>query len=139
MIEKFHDYEGTKYLASEGEFEFEITDAELKDSKNGTPMVVLSVKSDEGVSTLYHSLEPKARWSYNNLIRCALRLTPEQAKTFELDYQTIHQQLIGKKFIGFVETDSYVKEVKKPNDDGTFTTTNETKTSYKIKSYSAIN
>ena len=138
MIEKFSDYDGTKYLSKEGEFEFEIVDAELKDSKKGTPMVVLELKSDEGTTNVYHSLEPKARWSYNNLIRAALNLTNEQAKSFELDYETIHQQLIGKKIIGNVVADKYVKEVKKPNDDGTFTTTNEEKVSYKVVSYCAI-
>ena len=138
MIEKFSDYEGTQYLAKEGQFVFEITDAELKDSKNGTPMVVLELKSDEGATKVYHSLEPKARWSYNNLIRAALALTPDQAKTFELDYQVVHQQLIGKKILGDVAADKYIKEVKKPNDDGTFTTTNEEKISYKVVSYHAL-
>lgn len=138
MIEKFSDYEGTQYLSKEGQFVFEITNAELADSKAGTPMVVLELKSDEGVTTVRHSLNPKARWSYNNLIRAALNLTNEQAKTFELDYETVHQQLIGKKILGDVAEDKYVKEVKKPNDDGTFTTTNEEKVSYKITSYHAI-
>lgn len=138
MIEKFSDYEGTQYLAEEGQFEFEVMNAELADSKKGTPMVVIELKSDKGVTKVYHSLEPKARWSYNNLIRAALNLTDAQAKTFELDYQTVHQQLIGKKLLGDVEADKYIKEVKKPNDDGTFTTTNEEKTSYKVVSYHAI-
>ena len=138
MIEKFSDYEGTQYLNEEGEFIFEIMNAELADSKAGTPMVVLELKCDKGVTTVRHSLNPKARWSYNNLIRAALNLTDEQAKNFELDYETVHQQLIGKKIVGNVETDKYIKEVKKPNDDGTFTTTNEEKTSYKITHYQAV-
>ena len=138
MIEKFSDYEGTQYIAKEGQFVFEIMNAELADSKKGTPMVVLELKSDEGMTKVYHSLEPKARWSYNNLIRAALNLSNEQAKTFELDYQTVHQQLIGKKILGDVAADKYLKEVKQPNDDGTFTTTNEEKVSYKITSYHAL-
>lgn len=138
MIEKFSDYEGNQYLSKEGQFEFEITDAELADSKKGTPMVVITLKSEEGSTKVYHSLEPKARWSYNNLIRAALALTNEQAKNFELDYQIVHQQLIGKKILGDVTADKYIKEVKKPNDDGTFTTTNEEKTSYKVVSYHAL-
>jgi hypothetical protein len=138
MVEKFSDYEGTQYLKEEGEFVFEIMNAELQDSKAGTPMVVLELKCDKGVTTVRHSLNPKARWSYNNLIRAALKLNDETAKTFELDYETVHQQLIGKKIVGNVETDTYTKEVKKPNDDGTFTTTNEEKISYKVTSYQAL-
>ena len=136
MVEKFSDYEGTQYLNKEGEFEFEIMEYELKDSKKGEPMAVFTAKCDEGQTTLYHSLNPKARWSYNNLIKCCLKLTAEKAKTFELDYETIGIQLVGKKFIGTVECDSYTKIVKKPNDDGTFTETEEVKDSYKVVSYS---
>lgn len=137
MIEKFSDYEGAGFLAKEGEFVFEVMSAELKDSKAGNLMVVLEVKSDEGSSTLYHSLNPKARWSYNNLIKACLNLvTKEQIDAFQCDYEVVHQQLIGKKFVGIVECESYQKEVKKPLDDGTFETAFETKDSYKIKSYS---
>ena len=138
MVEKFNDYEGTGYLNEEGEFEFEITSAELKESKSGTPMVVLEAKSDHGMTTLYHSLIEKARWSYNRLIAACLQLTAEQKKTFELDYQTIGQQLIGKKFIGVVEEDCYEKPVKKMLDDGTFVDDVEIKSSYKVKEYKPV-
>lgn len=138
MIEKFSDYEGTKYLAEEGTFEFEVVSAELSVAKSGNDMAVLEVKSDAGSTTIRHSLNPKARWSYNALIAACLNLTPEQKRTFELDYQTIHNTLVGKKFRGLVEAESYEKEVKKPNDDGTFTTTVEDKISYKIVQYEPI-
>jgi hypothetical protein len=136
MIEKFSDYESAGFLSEEGEFVFEITNAELKDSKNGNPMVVLDVKSEAGTSTLYHSLSPKARWSYNNLIKACLKLdTKEKIANFECDYETIHQELIGKTFLGKVECETYEKEIKIPLDDGTFETGTETKESYKVKSY----
>lgn len=136
MVEKFSDYEGAGFLSEEGEFVFTVESAELKDSKAGNLMVVLDVKSDAGSSTLYHTLSPKARWSYNNLIKACLKLdTKEKIEAFECDYETIHQQLIGKKFVGIVECEKYQKEVKKPLDDGTFETAYETKDSYKIKSY----
>lgn len=135
MVEKFADFEGTGYLSEAGEFVFEITSAELKDSKAGSPMVVLEAKSDKGMTTLYHSLNEKARWSYNRLISACLQLTDEQKKTFELDYQTIGRDLIGKKFIGVVEEDTYEKPVKKMLDDGTFDDDVEVKTSYKVKEY----
>ena len=135
MVEKFSDFEGMGFLSEEGEFEFEITSAELKDSKAGTPMAVLEAKSEAGQTTLYHSLVEKARWSYNRLIAACLNLTAEQKKTFELDYQTIGQQLIGKKFIGVVEEDVYEKPIKRMLDDGTFEDDVEVKTSYKIKEY----
>ena len=139
MIEKFSDYEGQQYLNEEGEFVFEITNAEIKDSKKGEPMVVLEAKSDKGVTTLYHSLNPKARWSYNRLIKACLNLdTPEKVGSFECDYETIHNQLIGKKFIGIVEAQTYTKEVKKPLDDGTFEDSVEEKTSYKVVDYDFI-
>ena len=136
MIEKFSDYESVGFLNQEGEFEFEITEYELKDSKNGNPMAVFQAKSDAGTTTLYHSLSPKARWSYNNLIKACLKLdTKEKIQAFECDYEVIGLQLIGKKFIGVVECELYEKEIKVPLDDGTFETGTETKESYKIKSY----
>lgn len=136
MIEKFSDFEGSTYLNKAGEFVFEVMEAELKDSKAGTQMVVLTVKCDEGQTTIYHSLNPKARWSYNSLIKACLKLdTAEKINKFELDYELIHNDLIGKKFVGVVEEEVYQKEVKKALDDGTFEDAVEEKTSYKIKSY----
>lgn len=133
MIEKFSDYEGAKYLDTEGEFVFEVTDYELKDSKNGTPMAVFTVSSDAGQSTIYHSLSPKARWSYNGFIKACLKLdTKEKIQAFECDYETIGRSLIGKKFIATVKADVYDKIVKVPLEDGTFDETTEERTSYKI-------
>lgn len=136
MVEKFSDYESVGFLSKEGEFEFEITDYELKDSKNDNMMAVFNVKSDEGQSTIYHSLNPKARWSYNNLIKACLKLnTKEKINSFSCDYETIGNELVGKKFIGVVEEQTYEKQVKIPLDDGTFQDGVEEKTSYKIVSY----
>ena len=136
MVEKFSDYESVGFLSKEGEFEFEITDYELKDSKNDNMMAVFNVKSDEGQSTIYHSLNPKARWSYNNLIKACLKLnTKEKINSFSCDYKTIGNELVGKKFIGVVEEQTYEKQVKIPLDDGTFQDGVEEKTSYKIVSY----
>ena len=137
MKEKFADYEGSKFLDCEGEFEFEITDYELTDGK-AAPVAKFDCKSDEGTTTIRHSLSPKARWSYNNLIRACLKLTKEQAKTFELDYETIGKDLVGKKFIGVVEAEVYSKEVKVPLDDGTFETTMEDRTAYRITEYKEL-
>ena len=139
MVEKFSDYESVGFLSEEGDFVFEVKSAELKESKGGNPMVVLECESDHGKTTIYHSLDPKARWSYNNLIKACLKLdTKEKINAFECDYQTIHNQLIGKKFLGTVEADTYVKDIKIPLDDGTFEDGKEEKTSYKIKSYEII-
>ena len=136
MIEKFSDYEGVGFLSKEGEFEFEVMDYELKDSKNGTPMAVFNVKSDEGQSTIYHSLNAKARWSYNNLIKACLKLnTKEKIEAFSCDYETIGHDLVGKKFIGTVKEETYQKQIKIPLDDGTFEDGVEEKISYKIVSY----
>lgn len=139
MVEKFSDFEGTQYIDKEGEFVFEITEAELKDSNAGNPMVVLTCKADEGMSTIYHTLTPKARWSYNNLIKACLHLnTKEKINSFECDYETIHNQLIGKKFIGTVECQIYEKAVKVPQDDGTFIDGVEKKESFKIVAYAEL-
>ena len=136
MVEKFSDYESVGFLSKEGEFEFEITDYELKDSKNDNMMAVFNVKSDEGQSTIYHSLNPKARWSYNNLIKACLKLnTKEKINSFSCDYETIGNELVGKKFRGVVEEQTYEKQVKIPLDDGTFEDGVEEKTSYKIVAY----
>lgn len=137
MVEKFSDYESVGFINQEGEFVFEVMSAELKESKAGNPMVVLEVKSDEGTSTLYHSLNPKARWSYNNLIKACLRLdTREKINSFECDYETVHNMLVGKKFLGTVTCEQYTKTVKVPTADGTFEDMEETKDSYKITAYS---
>lgn len=135
MIEKFSDFEGSKYLDQAGEFVFTIKNYELKDSSKGTPMAVFEVESDAGKTTIYHSLNQKARWSYNNLIAACMKLSTEQRKTLELDYQLIGKDLVGKTFLGTVEEETYEKEVKTPNDDGTFTAAIEDRVSYKIVSY----
>ena len=139
MIEKFSDYESAGFLSKEGEFEFEVIDYELKDSKNGTPMAVFNVKSDEGQSTIYHSLNAKARWSYNNLIKACLKLnTKEKINAFSCDYETIGHDLVGKKFIGTVKEETYQKQIKIPLEDGTFEDGVEEKISYKIVSYKEV-
>ena len=136
MIEKFSDYESAGFLSKEGEFEFEVMDYELKDSKNGTPMAVFNVKSNEGQSTIYHSLNAKARWSYNNLIKSCLKLnTKEKIEAFSCDYETIGHDLVGKKFIGTVKEETYKKQIKIPLEDGTFEDGVEEKISYKIVAY----
>lgn len=136
MVEKFSDYESVGFLSKEGEFEFEVMDYELKDSKNDNLMAVFNVKSDEGQSTIYHSLNPKARWSYNNLIKACLKLnTKEKINSFSCDYETIGNELVGKKFRGVVEEQTYEKQVKIPLDDGTFEDGVEEKVSYKIVEY----
>lgn len=135
MIEKFSDYEGTQFLDREGEFVFEITDAELKESKKGEPMVVFTCKSEAGQTVIYKSLSPKARWSYNQFITAVLNLTAEDKANLELDYMTFHNNLIGKKFLGIVEEECYEKEVKVPREDGTFETSYEDAVSYKIQKF----
>ena len=136
MKEKFSDYESVGFLSEAGEFLFTIKNYELKDSKAGNLMAVFQVESDHGKTTLYHTLDPKARWSYNNLIKACLKLdTKEKIDAFECDYETIGQDLIGKTFIGVVEHETYTKEIKVPNDDGTFSDGVEEKDSYKVKEY----
>lgn len=139
MVEKFSDYESVGFLNKDGEFQFEITEYELKDSKAGEPMAVFTAKSDAGQTTLYHTLGQKARWSYNNLIKACLKLdTREKIEAFECDYELIGRELIGKKFIGVVEKDTYTKQIKIPQDDGTFIDGVEEKESYKVKHYKMI-
>lgn len=139
MIEKFSDYEGGQFLNKAGKFIFTVEDAEIKESSKGDPMVVLTVKAPEGTTTIYKSLVPKARWSYNQLIKACLKLnTPEKINAFECDYQTIHNDLIGEQFVGTVEEDVYNKEVKTPLDDGTFQTEIVPTKSYKITKYDEV-
>lgn len=134
MIEKFSDYE-SQYLETEGNFVFTVENAELKDSSKGTKMAVFDVKCDEGRTTVYKSIEPRARWSYNKFIQACLNLSREERRTFELDYEIIHNKLIGKRFVGKVIQDTYLKEVKVPTDDGSFETETIERTSYKIDDY----
>ena len=141
MIEKFSDYESVGFISSCGDFTFTVKSCELKDSKAGNPMVVIDVEADEGKSTLYFSLSPKARCKYNNFIKACLhdRLdTPDKIKEFQLDYETIHTELVNKKFIGHVIADTYEKEIKTPLDDGTFDTDYQEVTTYKIDTYDFV-
>lgn len=136
MIEKFSDYEGGQFLNQAGRFVFTVENAEIRESSKGDPMVVLTVKAPEGTTTIYKSLVPKARWSYNNLIKACLRLdSPEKINAFSCDYMTIHNDLIGTSFVGTVIEDVYNKEVKTPLDDGTFQTEIVPTKSYKITTY----
>lgn len=132
MIEKFSDYEGGNFIDKEGEFNFEIKGAELMDSKSGNLMVKFDLQAPEGSATVYHVLTPKARWTYNRLIGAALALTDEQKKSFELDYETIHNQLIGKHVLATVTAESYIKEIKVPLEDGTYQTSEEERVGYKV-------
>ena len=129
MVEKFSDYEGTAYINQEGSFVFEVMGAELKQSKSGNPMVVFDVKAAEGTSSLYFSLAPKARWKYNSFIKACI--TPPA----ELDYETFHNELIGKTFVGNVIHDYYVTTEKVPTGDGRFMDREVEKSSYKIDSF----
>lgn len=135
MKEKFSDYESVGFLSKEGKFVFTIKSAELKESKSGDPMWVFEAESEQGKTTIYHSLAPKARWSFNNLIAACFRLSKEEKKTLELDYEEVGQELVGKTFVGVVEEDCYEKAVKVPQDDGTFKDDIEVRVSYKITSY----
>lgn len=132
MIEKFSDYEGSAFLSEAGTFEFTVEDAEVTESKSGNTMVKFTFKCDKGTTNAYHVLSPNARWTYNKLIAAALKLTEEQKKTFELDYETVHNQLLGKTFWADVTEDSYEREIKKPMPDGTYETGIEMRVSYKI-------
>ena len=133
------DYEGTQYISEEGTFIFTVKDAEIKDSKAGNPMVVFTVQSDHGQATLYFPLTDKAKWKYNKFIKACLKFdTVEKYRNFELDYELIHNDLIGTKFLGTVECESYEKTVKVPTDDGRFETKIEDSISYKITDFDWI-
>ena len=141
MVEKFSDFESAKYLDKEGVFTFTVKDAEVKDSSKGNAIVVFTVEAPEGQSTLYFVLTDKAKWKYNLFIKACLfeKLnTPEKIAAFTLDYELIHKELIGKKFVGKVEEECYEKEIKVPNADGTFDTRVEDKISYKITEFSPV-
>src|SRR5574344_1654273 len=101
MIEKFNDFE-SNFIEEEGTYRFKITDYELKDG-NVAPMAMFTFKAEEGTMKRGFSLSDKARWRYNQLIAAALKLTKEQRRTYELDYETIGQELVGKEFYGVVE------------------------------------
>lgn len=139
MKEKFADFESVGYLGKEGTFVFEVKSYELSESKSGNTMAIFDVENKrEGCTRLYFTLSPKARWNYNNFIKACLASeldTDEKISNFEWDYETDGRSLIGKKFKGVVVCEQYMKEVKKPLDDGTFETCEEVRDSYKIKEY----
>lgn len=121
MLEKFSKYEQSQYVNQEGKFVFEITNAELTQSKNGSDMIKFDVESDAGKASLYIFLNQNARWNYNKFIKACVY--PNRAPEM-LDYYTYHTQLIGKKFVGTVEMETYE------------TTDGDIKEIYKITNYS---
>ena len=141
MIEKFSDFESAKYLDKAGTFVFTVKNYELKESKTGNPMAVFTVEAAEGTSTLYFPIIDSCKWKYNMFIKACLyeKLnTPEKVANFTLDYDTIGRELIGKKFTGTVDEESYTKEIKVPNADGTFSTQEEIKVSYKVTAFEPV-
>ena len=78
------------------------------------------------------SLSDKARWRYNQLIAAALKLTKEQRRTYELDYETIGQELVGKEFYGVVEYKEVPRTVRVPDEDGIIVEKTEVKSFYEI-------
>ena len=141
MIEKFSDFESAKYLDKAGTFTFTVKNYELKESKTGNTMAVFTVEAIEGTTTLYFPIIDNCKWKYNLFIKACLyeKLnTPEKVANFTLDYSTIGRELIGKKFVGVVDEDSYTKEVKVPNADGTFSTQEEIKVSYKVTAFEPV-
>lgn len=138
MIEKFSDYEGTNYIDQEGDFTFEVTNAELTMSNSGNQMVKFTVKAPEGTSLLFFSLSPKARWKYNSFIKACLNMDNAGAARFELDYETFHNELIGKRFIGTVIHDYYTSTKKVLTPDGRFVETEVEKDTYKIDKFAPV-
>lgn len=138
MVEKFRDYEGMQYINQEGDFTFEVTDAELGVSSTGNQMVKFTVKAPEGTSTLYFSLSPKARWKYNRFIKACLNLSTERANELELDYETFHNNLIGYKFVGSVVHDYYTQVKKVLAPDGRFVEEEVERDNYKIETFAPV-
>lgn len=121
MLEKFSKYEQSQYVNQEGKFVFEITNAELTQSRNGSDMIKFDVESDAGKASLHIFLNQNARWNYNKFIKACVY--PNRAPEM-LDYYTYHTQLIGKKFVGTVEMETYE------------TTDGDIKEIYRITNYS---
>ena len=130
MIEKFNDFE-SNFIEEEGTYKFKITDYELKDG-NVAPMAMFTFKAEEGTMKRGVSLSDKARWRYNQLIATALKLTKEQRRTYELDYETIGQELVGKEFYGVVEYKEVPRTVRVPDEDGIIVEKTEVKSFYEI-------
>ena len=135
MVEKFADYEPKKRLDQEGEFVFKIDNAELTTSSKGNPMVIFDVTCDEGFLKLYMNLSTTMRWRYNLLIAACLNLTGEARRNFELDYETIHNQLVGKKFKGVVVKGKDYDKERKAVVDGLFEIQTVTIHTYEIKEF----
>ena len=77
MKEKFSDFENVSFLATEGDFVFTVKSYELKApmTEGNFPVATFEVECSEGKTIIRHSLNPKARWSYNNLIAACLNMT----------------------------------------------------------------
>lgn len=141
MIETFEDAFGGEYLNEAGTFQFTIDEATLKESKNGDPMIEVTLKCDKGQTKDYFVLTDKAKWKYKQFIALAFGYTSKEALIadgFSKDLETVHNELIGKTVWGEVEEETYTKEVKVPRDDDTFETKLEERVSYKVKRYIAM-
>jgi hypothetical protein len=139
--ETFEDAFGGDFLKEEGTFQFEIVETEMKQSSTGNDMIEVLLKCDEGQTKDYFVLTEKAKWKYKGFIALAFGFTSKEALIaagFSKDLTTVHNELIGKKVWAEVKEEKYTKDVKVANDDDTFTTKKEERTSYKITKYLAM-
>lgn len=140
-VENFDDAFGNEFLSEEGTFHFEITEAELTTSKSGNEMVEVTLRADQGQTKDYFVLSDKAKWKYKQFIALAFGYTSKEALIadgFTKDLAIVHNELVGKKVWGKVKAESYIKDIKVPNDDDTFETVQEERVSYKIDKYVAM-
>lgn len=141
MVESFEDAFGNEFLNEEGTFQFEIIEAVLAESANGNEMIKVTLKADQGQTIDYFVLSEKAKWKYKNFVALAFGYTSKEALIadgFSKDLMTVHNELVGKKVWGEVKAETYIKDVKVANDDDTFTTKQEERTSYKVNRYVAM-
>lgn len=137
-VENFEDAFGGEYLNEEGTFQFEVAEATIKESRAGDPMVEVTLKCDKGQTKDYFVLTDKAKWKYKQFIALCFGYTSKEALIadgFQKDLDVVHNELIGKKVWGEVKADVYTRDVKVENDDGTFETKQEERTSYKVSKY----
>lgn len=132
MMVNFADFKENARIEKDGKYKFTIDKAELTCNSKGNPQVIFQLVSDEGTIRLYIQLQQNLLWKYNKLIGAALNL--KKGQKFEYDPETIHNQLIGKQFIGEVKSREYEKE-NKIEQDGLFITQTVTKIAYDVAEF----
>lgn len=124
MLENFEDV-FNKYITEEGEFECKVVKVRKDKSKNGNPMIIVTLKNeDKGIIRDYFVITDKSKWKYKQFLVKVLGIkNAEDAKNTYKDIDEMTNDILNKSVIVGVSAYNYV------------TGKNENKIGYEVSYY----